>query len=103
MRKQIAEDVKTARLEELQKLLLKQQYAFDDSQIGKPLPVLFEKTAREQGQIMGRTPYLQPVHVHADASLIGQVVEVKIARRTANSLHGMLAGKSASAKEDALA
>jgi tRNA-2-methylthio-N6-dimethylallyladenosine synthase len=90
MRKQIPEDVKTARLDELQKLLLKQQYAFDDSQIGTRLPVLFEKRARDAGQIMGRTPYLQPVHVQADASLIGRVAEVKIERRTANSLHGTL-------------
>ena len=95
MRKQIPEDVKTARLAALQKLLLKQQYAFDDSQIGKVLPVLFEKSAREQGQIMGRTPYLQPVHVHVDAGLIGQVADVRIERRTANSLHGALAGKRA--------
>jgi tRNA-2-methylthio-N6-dimethylallyladenosine synthase len=54
------------------------------------LPVLFEKAARGTGQIMGRTPYLQPVHVHADASLIGRVAEVKIEKRTANSLHGTL-------------
>ena len=43
LRKQIPEDVKAARLEALQKLLLAQQYAFDDAQIGKTLPVLFEK------------------------------------------------------------
>jgi tRNA-2-methylthio-N6-dimethylallyladenosine synthase len=90
MRKQIPEDVKTARLDVLQKLLLKQQYAFDDSQIGSQVPVLFEKVARDAGQIMGRTPYLQPVHVQADTSLIGQVAEVTIEKRTANSLHGTL-------------
>ena len=90
MRKQIPEDVKVARLDALQKLLLKQQYAFDDSQIGKILPVLFEKRARDQNQLMGRTPYLQPVHVHGDVSLLGQVAEVKIEKRTANSLHGTL-------------
>jgi tRNA-2-methylthio-N6-dimethylallyladenosine synthase len=91
MRKQIAEEVKTARLEALQKLLLSQQYAFDDSQIGKILPVLFEKSAREKGQLMGRTPYQQPVHVIAQPSLIGSVADVRIERRTANSLHGTLA------------
>jgi len=91
MRKQVAEDVKAARLDALQKLLLSQQYAFDDSQIGKIMPVLFEKVAREEGQIMGRTPYLQPVHVKTDAALIGQVASVKIEKRTANSLHGVLA------------
>jgi tRNA-2-methylthio-N6-dimethylallyladenosine synthase len=90
MRKQIPEDVKAARLDALQKLLLKQQYAFDDSQIGKVLPVLFEKRARDKCQIMGRTPYLQPVHVHADAALIGRIADIRIERRTANSLHGVL-------------
>jgi tRNA-2-methylthio-N6-dimethylallyladenosine synthase len=88
MRKQVPEDVKAARLAALQALLLQQQYGFDDSQIGKTLPVLFEKPGREAGQLMGRTPYLQPVHVSADESLIGQVREVTITRRTANSLHG---------------
>jgi tRNA-2-methylthio-N6-dimethylallyladenosine synthase len=88
MRKQIPEEVKAARLDALQKLLLKQQYAFDDAQIGKSLPVLFEKPARKSGQIMGRTPYLQPVHVQAQDALIGRVAEVRIERRTANSLHG---------------
>ena len=91
MRKQVSEEVKTARLDALQKLLLSQQYAFDDSQIGKILPVLFEKIARETGQIMGRTPYQQPVHVIAPASRIGTIADVKIERRTANSLHGILA------------
>ena len=91
MRKQIPEEVKAARLEALQKLLLSQQYSFDDSQIGKVLPVLFEKTAREPGQLMGRSQYLQPVHVNTDAAWIGGVVDVRIERRTANSLHGVLA------------
>jgi tRNA-2-methylthio-N6-dimethylallyladenosine synthase len=95
LRKQIPEDVKTARLDALQKLLLSQQHAFDDSQIGKILPVLFEKSAREPGQIMGRTPYLQPVHVQASTDLLGTITDVKIERRTANSLHGApLQGKS---------
>jgi tRNA-2-methylthio-N6-dimethylallyladenosine synthase len=94
MRKQIPEEVKAARLEMLQKLLQSQQYSFDDSQIGKVLPVLFEKSAREAGRIMGRTPFSQPVHVQASADLIGSVADVKITRRTANSLHGTLAGKS---------
>ena len=91
LRKQIPEDVKAARLDALQKLLLQQQYAFDDAMIGKTVPVLFEKTARDDGQLMGRTPYLQPVHVMADAARIGGLADVTITRRTANSLHGVLA------------
>jgi tRNA-2-methylthio-N6-dimethylallyladenosine synthase len=93
MRKQVGEDVKMARLDALQKLLLAQQYGFDDSQIGKTLPVLFEKPARDAGQLMGRTPFLQPVHVQASSDVIGTVADVKIQRRTANSLHGTLVAK----------
>jgi tRNA-2-methylthio-N6-dimethylallyladenosine synthase len=91
MRKQVAEDVKTARLDALQKLLLSQQYAFDDTQIGKTVAVLFEKPARDAGQLMGRTPYLQPVHVTVPDTRIGRIADVTITRRTANSLHGVLA------------
>jgi tRNA-2-methylthio-N6-dimethylallyladenosine synthase len=91
MGKQVPEDVKTARLAELQKLLLGDQYAFDDAQIGCTLPVLFEKNGQRPGQLMGRTPYLQPVHISADAGLIGQVRSVAVTHRTANSLHGALA------------
>jgi tRNA-2-methylthio-N6-dimethylallyladenosine synthase len=92
MRKQVGEDVKAARLDALQKLLLAQQYGFDESLIGQTVPVLFEKPARNLGQVMGRSPYLQPVHVEGDAA-IGAVTPVKITRRTANSLHGTLAAK----------
>ena len=95
LRKQVAEDVKSARLAALQKLLLTQQYAFDDSQIGKVLPVLFEKNAREADQVMGRTPYQQPVHVTGSAARIGALADIRIERRNANSLHGSLAEERA--------
>jgi len=88
LRKQVAEDVKSARLEALQALLTRQQHAFDDSQIGRTLPVLFEKPGRDEGQLVGRTPYLQPVHVQMPADMIGRIADIRIERRTANSLHG---------------
>lgn len=91
MRKQVPEAVKSERLARLQRLLLDQQHSFDDGQIGKTLPVLFEKAGRWQGQIVGRTAYLQPVHVSADEALIGHMRNVVITHRTANSLHGVLA------------
>lgn len=91
LRKQIPEAVKTQRLELLQQLLTRQQYAFDDAQIGKVVPVLFERLGKHPGQMMGRTPYLQPVHVAGDMALAGKVAEVRVERRTANSLHGVMA------------
>jgi tRNA-2-methylthio-N6-dimethylallyladenosine synthase len=91
LRGQVAEDVKSARLQELQALLANLQHAFDDSQIGRILPVLFEKPGRRDGQLVGRTPYLQPVHVDAPTTMIGRLAPVRVERRTANSLHGTLA------------
>ena len=54
------------------------------------MDVLFEKSGRNLGQIVGRTPYLQPVHVQAPAALIGSVRAVRIEALTANSLKGSL-------------
>jgi tRNA-2-methylthio-N6-dimethylallyladenosine synthase len=89
-KKQIAEQVKSDRLDALQKLLLAQQDAANDAAIGKVLPVLFEKPGRDARQIVGRTPWLHPVHAHGAASLIGTVQDVRIEVRTANSLRGAL-------------
>jgi tRNA-2-methylthio-N6-dimethylallyladenosine synthase len=90
-KKQVAESVKTTRLEVLQKLLLAQQDEANQAAVGGTLDVLFEKPGRRAGQIVGRTPYLQPVHVDAPASLIGGIRPVRIEALTANSLKGTLA------------
>jgi tRNA-2-methylthio-N6-dimethylallyladenosine synthase len=89
-RKTVSEAVKTERLLALQALLLQQQDDANLSTIGKNVPVLFEKPGREPGQLVGRTPWLQPVHAHGGKSLIGQVQTVRIEKLTANSLHGSL-------------
>jgi tRNA-2-methylthio-N6-dimethylallyladenosine synthase len=88
---QVAEEVKTARLEILQKLLLAQQDRANLATVGKTLDVLFEKPGRNPGQIVGRTPHLQPVYVDGPLSLIGSIHAVRIEALTANSLKGHLA------------
>jgi tRNA-2-methylthio-N6-dimethylallyladenosine synthase len=87
-RKQIPEDVKAARLEALQLLLRAQQDAFNTSCEGRVLSVLFEKPGRRPGQAVGRTPYLQPVHVDGAADLIGTIADVRICSVLTNSLKG---------------
>ena len=52
--------------------------------------MLFEKPGRKEGQAVGRTPYLQPVHVDGAASLIGQIADVRIDAALPNSLKGAL-------------
>lgn len=75
---QVPEEVKSERLQRLQELLNHQQTEFNKSRIGTTMPVLFEKTGRDPGQIVGRSPYLQPVQVEADPSHIGTIRDVFI-------------------------
>jgi tRNA-2-methylthio-N6-dimethylallyladenosine synthase len=89
-RKLVGEAVKTERLLTLQALLLQQQDDANRAAIGRSMSVLLEKPGRDSGQLVGRTPYLQPVHVHGPKSLIGRVEQVRIESLTANSLHGAL-------------
>ncbi|HSC60508.1 MAG TPA: tRNA (N6-isopentenyl adenosine(37)-C2)-methylthiotransferase MiaB [Rhizomicrobium sp.] len=84
--KQIAEEVKIARLDELQTLLFAQQRAFNKSCEGRTMDVLFEKKGRQAGQAIGRSPFLQPVHADNADHLLGQIVPVKIEQLFPNSL-----------------
>jgi tRNA-2-methylthio-N6-dimethylallyladenosine synthase len=87
---QVAEEVKDERLARLNALLTQQQKAFNASMVGRTLPVLFERPGRHAGQILGRSPYLQAVHVDGPASLIGQIAPVRIGQGNMNSLTGDL-------------
>jgi tRNA-2-methylthio-N6-dimethylallyladenosine synthase len=90
-RKQIPEDVKAARLDALQSLLTAQQRDFGKSCEGRTLSVLFEKPGRKRDQAVGRSPYLQPVHVEGAGALIGEIRDVRIVEAQPNSLKGVLA------------
>jgi tRNA-2-methylthio-N6-dimethylallyladenosine synthase len=79
------------RLVRLQELIDSQQSAFNQAAIGKTVDVLFERAARNPGQIVGRTAYLQPAHVVASPDIIGQVLPVTIASLERYSLLGSLA------------
>ncbi len=85
---QVAEEVKDARLQRLQALLETQRQSFNGAMAGRTVPVLFERPGRHAGQILGRSPYLQAVHVEAPERLLGQIVPVRIASAGSNSLTG---------------
>ncbi|MXV35338.1 MULTISPECIES: tRNA (N6-isopentenyl adenosine(37)-C2)-methylthiotransferase MiaB [unclassified Saccharibacter] len=87
---QVPEDVKDRRLARLQALLREQQDAFNASLLGTVQDILVSSTGRKPGQVMGRSPYLQPVHFEGDPSLIGRVVQVRITTQRTNSLGGVL-------------
>jgi len=87
---QVPEDVKTARLEELQALLRRQQEAFNQACAGRVMPVLFDRPGRRPGQVLGRSPYLQPVFVDAPEVKLGDLRDIRILAGHANSLAGAL-------------
>jgi tRNA-2-methylthio-N6-dimethylallyladenosine synthase len=89
-RKQVPADVKDARLKSLNALLLDQQEAFKQSCSGRVMDVLFEKRGRQAGQAIGRSPYLQSVHVEDAALLIGDIHKVRIDAVFPNSLKASL-------------
>ena len=85
---QVEEKVKKARLDELQALLFDYQDKFNRSCVGKVFPVLFEQSGRHNGQLIGRTPYMQNLHAKADESLLNKIVDVRVESATTNSLSG---------------
>jgi tRNA-2-methylthio-N6-dimethylallyladenosine synthase len=87
---QLPEVVKDERLARLQALIARQTLDFNRAVVGRNLPVLFEKPGRHQGQITGRSPYLQAVHAAGPSSLIGKIAAVAIESLEANSLGGRL-------------
>ena len=86
--KQIPEDVKSERLVRLQNLLTAQQVAFNQTCVGRTLPVLIEKPGRQEGQMIGRSPYLQSVHLDIEKQALGNIVNAKILAVGPNSLSG---------------
>jgi tRNA-2-methylthio-N6-dimethylallyladenosine synthase len=100
---QVPEAVKAERLARLQERIDHHQRDFNRSCVGKELDILLEKPGRMSGQLVGRSPYLQPVHVIAPTSLIGQIVTVRITDVGSNSLSGVLHHPPPAVREHALA
>jgi tRNA-2-methylthio-N6-dimethylallyladenosine synthase len=88
---QVDEAVKDDRLARLNALLDEQQKTFNAAQVGKVLPVLFERAGRHPGQLSGRSPYLQAVHCDGPAEMIGRIAQVRIDSAAKMSLAGTLA------------
>ena len=89
MPKQLAPQVKAERLQALQELLGAQMRAFNRRAVGRVLPVLLEHAGRHQGQMIGRTPYLQPVHLLAPNARSGALIDVRIEDAHPHSLAGV--------------
>jgi len=83
---QVDKVVANERLQILQKLLNDTQTEFNQDCIDKTFPILLERIGRNEGQLVGRSPYMQPVHVEAPVEMIGQIRDLKIVSARPNSL-----------------
>jgi tRNA-2-methylthio-N6-dimethylallyladenosine synthase len=88
---QVDEHVKSERLHRLQAAIDRNAASFNSRCVSRTFDVLFEKEGRYPGQIVGRSPYLQPVQVMAAKAFIGRVAAVTITEVSSNSLFGVLA------------
>ncbi len=87
---QVPEVVKSERLAMLQELLNAQQEAFNYATKGRRLSVLMEREGRVDGQLVGRSPYMQAVHVEAPKRLLGSIVDIDVTYAGANSISGQV-------------
>lgn len=87
MEGQVAPDIMDDRLQRLQTALMRDQEAFNRATIGRRCAVLLERQGKKPGQLLGKSPWLQSVHVMTDAAL-GDVVEVELMSATGTSLAG---------------
>ena len=88
---QVPEDVKADRLEALQQLISAQQLAFNKQTEGRTLDVLVERKGGRDGQMAGRSPYMQAVNLAGDESMIGSIVPCTITDGRQNSVIGAVA------------
>lgn len=84
----IPAEVMDDRLQRLQAALNRDQAAFNAATVGRTCSVLIERPGRKPGQMLGKSPWLQSVHVMDDAA-IGDLVTVRIDSAGPNSLAGV--------------
>ncbi|MGB8274642.1 MAG: tRNA (N6-isopentenyl adenosine(37)-C2)-methylthiotransferase MiaB [Alphaproteobacteria bacterium] len=100
MEDQVDDDEKAARLDQLQALLNAHQAAFNAGFVGRVVPVLLDRRGRLAGQLAGRTPHMQAVHVACDDRHWGAIVPVRVESAFVNSLAGSI--EDTAARETAL-
>ncbi|HEX8226133.1 MAG TPA: tRNA (N6-isopentenyl adenosine(37)-C2)-methylthiotransferase MiaB [Allosphingosinicella sp.] len=87
MDQQVPPQIMDERLQRLQALLNRQQLAFNEGSVGRRTEVLLERAGKKPGQLIGKSPWLQSVHLESAAS-VGDLVEVAIVSAGPNSVAG---------------
>ena len=87
MEDQIPRDIMDERLQRLQDRINRHRLAFNRSKIGADTNVLIERSGKHPGQVIGRSPWLQSVHLESDARP-GDIVDVTLVAAGPNSMAG---------------
>lgn len=90
MENQVPEDIKDERLQIFQAQINSQQIKFNEESVGKIMPVLFDRKGRKEGQLIGKTPYMQSVHVDDAGDIMHKIVDVNLVEARPNSLSGVI-------------
>lgn len=85
---QVPEPIKVERLAELQDLLNEQQLAFNQGKVGTVQKVLVDREGKREGQLSGKTPFMQSIHFDGNEHLQGQTVDVRVMKALPNSVVG---------------
>ena len=85
---QVPEEIKTERLAELQGILNEQQLNFKRKFIGQKFDILLERNGKKDNQLVGKSPYMQAVHVISKDHKIGDIIKTHILDADKNSLEG---------------
>jgi len=88
MADQIPMEIMDERLQRLQAQIVADQTAFNDRTVGRTTDVLLERPGKFDGQLIGKSPWLQSVHVLAPNLSIGDIVTVQITDSGPLSLKG---------------
>ena len=88
MADQIPMEIMDERLQRLQAQIVADQTAFNDRTVGRTTDVLLERPGKFDGQLIGKSPWLQSVHVLAPDLSIGDIVTVQITDSGPLSLKG---------------
>jgi len=94
MAERVPEDIQSARLKALQELLNENQQDFNQACVGDVLPVLLDRPGRKPGQLAGKSPYMQAVHVTAPELEIGDIAELRVVEALPNSLSAVVADQN---------
>jgi tRNA-2-methylthio-N6-dimethylallyladenosine synthase len=91
---QISREIMEERLSRLQERIIAHQLAFNRSKLGCDTLIMIDRKGRAPGQMIGKTPWLQSVHVETDCA-IGSMLDVTLTSAGPNSLGGALRARAA--------